>query len=946
MQNCKLLQKLLIAFLIITTFNTTVFAGDIKGYVYDKNTREQLIGATIILKHGSSKVFSALDGSFTFKNLANGTYNLYVSYVGYIELDTSITIKGNNSKSFNFYLNTKSSSLSDVVVTSKANEGSDEFAKRREQMANSIVNIVSANSIAISPDITVANVMQRISGISIERGSSGDGQYAIIRGMDKRYNTTLVNGVKIPSPDNRNRYVPLDIFPAELLDRIEVVKSLTPDMEADAAGGVINLVMKNAPNNFKIDGNVGTGYSQLFLNRDFYTYSKVTVNKKSPSEISGPGVYAPIGAFPYNNLIATAVKAPLNKNVSLTIGNRFLQKKLGVILSASYQNAYRGSNSSTLLQSPTVPPASDETHAQQPAFSNIYNRQYSSRIDRSGVETKIDYNFNTANSISLFATYLQLNERRTRITSDSLLGGYSTANNYVGSYAIYNRAETRSDLQSIYNATLQGKNKLVNNLTTDWSLVLSQAKRLVPDDAQFSTSQAVNPNTNAGTFTISPPVVRNQSREWIHNTDKDLSGYLNFHYKQNIAGHSAQFDFGGMYRHKQRDNYDNAYSLTSVSDPNSNDQQYISIPESKFTFIPYNAALGNAAGNPGIYTFKEDVGAAYGQVKYFITKRFDILTGMRMELTHQNYVSSLPVTVDGKSADIKYTDFLPSIQAKYSITPKRALRFAYFRSIFRPAFADLIAFPERGSSNDSYETEGNPHLQHTVIDNIDLRYEMFPKGLDQFMIGAFYKFISNPIEYAFSQNGFGGIILSPNNFGNANNFGIEVVFRKYFGNFGVSGNYTFTNSVINSQKNFYYQSASGQAINTTVKERRPLQGQSAHIGNFSLLYKGAKNKIDAQIAMVYTGERINTLSLYKGLDNWEKPTLNLDFSVQKEFGKHYILYAKVNNLLNTPFQLIVKQNNSSYSGRFKLPFQESANYVTVQYDQFSTSYSLGFKFKF
>ncbi|HQS52771.1 MAG: hypothetical protein B7X75_07370, partial [Sphingobacteriales bacterium 39-40-5] len=408
MQNCKLLQKLLIAFLIITTFNTTVFAGDIKGYVYDKNTREQLIGATIILKPGSSKVFSALDGSFTFKNLANGTYNLYVSYVGYIELDTSITIKGNNSKSFNFYLNTKSSSLSDVVVTSKANEGSDEFAKRREQMANSIVNIVSANSIAISPDITVANVMQRISGISIERGSSGDGQYAIIRGMDKRYNTTLVNGVKIPSPDNRNRYVPLDIFPAELLDRIEVVKSLTPDMEADAAGGVINLVMKNAPNNFKIDGNVGTGYSQLFLNRDFYTYSKVTVNKKSPSEISGPGVYAPIGAFPYNNLIATAVKAPLNKNVSLTIGNRFLQKKLGVILSASYQNAYRGSNSSTLLQSPTVPPASDETHAQQPAFSNIYNRQYSSRIDRSGVETKIDYNFNTANSISLFATYLQL----------------------------------------------------------------------------------------------------------------------------------------------------------------------------------------------------------------------------------------------------------------------------------------------------------------------------------------------------------------------------------------------------------------------------------------------------------------------------------------------------------------------------------------------------------
>ena len=937
------------SFIIASLFsivNVTAFAGDIKGHVYDKNSREQLIGANILLEPSGKKIISSLDGGFIFRNIGGGKFKLSVTYVGYIKLDTTIELNGNENLNVNLYLLPVQTNLSSVVVVSGGNGASDEFAKRREQVANNIINVMSANAIAISPDITVANVMQRISGISLERGSSGDGQYAIIRGMDKRYNTTLVNGVKIPSPDNRNRYVPLDIFPAELLDRIEVVKSLTSDMEADAAGGVINLVMKSAPQKFIFEGNVGTGYSQLFLNRDFYSFHNGSIQSKSPAENLGPGVYAPITAFAYNNLITVAAKPPINKNINLTIGNRFLKNKLGLIISGSYQNAYRGSNSSTLLQSPTVTPAPDEAHSQQPAFSDIYSRLYNSRIDRSGIETKLDYNFNSANSISLFATYLQLNERRVRVTSDSLLGGYSTANNYVGSYAIYDKTETRSDLQSIYNATLQGKNRLIGNLTTDWSLVVSQAKREVPDIAQFSTSKAVNPNTNTGTFTISPAVVRGQSREWIRNTDQDLSGYANFHYKKNIASHTAQLDFGGMYRHKQRENYDNAYSLTSVSDSNSNDQLYISIPASKFTFIPYNGALGNAAGNPGIYTFKEDVGAAYTQVKYFVTKKLDILGGIRMEHTHQNYVSSLPVTVDGKSADIKYFDFLPSVQAKYSITPKKALRLSYFRSIFRPAFADLIAFPERGSSNDSYATQGNPHLRHTVIDNIDIRYEMFPKGLDQFMIGAFYKAISNPIEYAFTQNGFGGIILSPNNFGNANNFGIELVFRKYFGSFGVSGNYTFTNSVINSQKNFYYQSASGQAINTTVKERRPLQGQSAHIGNLSLLYKSTKNRIDAQIAVVYTGERINTLSLYKGLDNWEKPTVNLDFSAQKEFGKHYIFYVKVNNILNTPFQLIIKQNNSSYSGKYKLPFQESANYVTVQHDQFYASYSMGFRFKF
>ena len=386
--------------------------------------------------------------------------------------------------------------------------------------------------------------MQRISGVSIERGSSGDGQYAIIRGMDKRYNTTLINNVKIPSPDNRNRYVPLDIFPADLVDRIEVIKSLTPDMEADAAGGVINLVMKDAPANFKIEGNAGAGYSQLFFNRDFSSYSKATISLKSPAEILGKGVYAPIPAFPYQNLVTKTAMPPVNKNFSLTVGNRFLNNKLGIIVSGSYQNAYKGSNSSVLEQSATVPPAPNDNTAQQPAISNVYARQYSSRVDRSGVETKIDYDFNEHNSISLFATHLQLNERRVRFTSDSLLGGYTTPDNYIGSYAIYSRTETRSDLQSINNITLQGKNKLYKELTADWSLVGSEAKRQVPDIAEFNTAQPVNPNTNDGTFTIGAPQTENESREWIHNTDKDLAGYLNFHYKMQISGHDALFGLG------------------------------------------------------------------------------------------------------------------------------------------------------------------------------------------------------------------------------------------------------------------------------------------------------------------------------------------------------------------------------------------------------------------
>ena len=126
-----------------------------------------------------------------------------------------------------------------------------------------VVNVMSAKAIELSPDITVANVIQRMSGVTIERNSSGEGQYAILRGMDKRYNYTLVNGVKIPSPDNKNRFVPLDIFPSEMLDRLEVTKSLTANLEGDGIGGAVNLVMKDAPSERQFTVNLSTGYNAM-----------------------------------------------------------------------------------------------------------------------------------------------------------------------------------------------------------------------------------------------------------------------------------------------------------------------------------------------------------------------------------------------------------------------------------------------------------------------------------------------------------------------------------------------------------------------------------------------------------------------------------------------------------------------------------------------------------
>jgi hypothetical protein len=314
------LMRYLFTFLVLVSFVSAAAASTISGYVFDKNVNEQLVGASLLLQPGSISANTMLNGKYALNNVKAGTYRLKVSYIGYATIDTTITVNGDANIKINFFMVSNTSTLNTVTISAKSSGESDRYAKKAEQRANNLVNIVSANSIAISPDITLANVLARVSGVSIERGSGGDGQYAIIRGMDKRYNTTLINGVKIPSPDNKNRYVPLDIFPADLVERIEISKSLTPDMEGDASGGVINMVMKTAPDQFRLEGNLGAGYSQLFSNRPFDSFNASSINKQSPAELLGNGVNAPISAFQSNSLITSTKKTPINSNFSLTVG--------------------------------------------------------------------------------------------------------------------------------------------------------------------------------------------------------------------------------------------------------------------------------------------------------------------------------------------------------------------------------------------------------------------------------------------------------------------------------------------------------------------------------------------------------------------------------------------------------------------------------------------------
>ncbi|QKG53546.1 carboxypeptidase-like regulatory domain-containing protein [Hymenobacter sp. BRD67] len=212
-------------------------AATINGRVTGGKGNDALIGATVMVQGTSFNAPVDASGQYEIRNVPTGSYTVRASFVGYREESKAVVLTNDKQTiTIDFALQEQSQSLGNVLVSGKMNQEEENASRLSERTADNIINVISSKAIERSPDINAANVLTRVSGITIQRSAGNDGAYAVIRGMEPRYNNTLVNGIKIPSPDSKNRFVPLDIVPSDLLKRIEVTKSLVPSMEGDATG--------------------------------------------------------------------------------------------------------------------------------------------------------------------------------------------------------------------------------------------------------------------------------------------------------------------------------------------------------------------------------------------------------------------------------------------------------------------------------------------------------------------------------------------------------------------------------------------------------------------------------------------------------------------------------------------------------------------------------------
>ncbi|MDZ4700174.1 MAG: TonB-dependent receptor [Rhodothermales bacterium] len=317
-------------------------AGRITGKVIDRDARSSLPGANVLLEGTSTGAATDDDGVFIMPNVPAGTYTIVVSYIGYERQMREVTVIDGQTIEVDFELVWAGIEGEEILITAQA--AGQTAAINQQLSSNTITNIVSAARIQELPDVNAAESIGRLPGVAIQR-SGGEANKISIRGLSAKYNTVTVNGVRVPSTSGDDRSVDLSLISSNMLDGIEVMKAITPDKDADAIGGAVDLKLREAPDQFMVDILAQGGYTQL---QDYYG----------------------------------------NYKINGSVGQRFFGKRLGIIASVNVDEFDRSADkfSGNYRQS-----SDTQTGAPIILISDIGVREESVKRGRTGASGVVDY---------------------------------------------------------------------------------------------------------------------------------------------------------------------------------------------------------------------------------------------------------------------------------------------------------------------------------------------------------------------------------------------------------------------------------------------------------------------------------------------------------------------------------------------------------------------------
>ena len=855
------LGKVFFFILLLVLSTMTAMAGNIKGTVLDKQTKEPLTGATIQITGTAQGVVADIDGNYTL-NVNDGTYTITVRYIGYKDiLLNSIKVKAETL--LNFEMESDAQALGEVSVVAKKNLEGERALQMERQKATLAIENLGAKEMSIKGISNVEEGVKKITGISI--ASAGQ---LIVRGLGDRYSTTTLNGLPIASPNPDNKLIPLDIFPASTVQNITVSKVYDASAFADYSGAHIDISTKENVGSDFLSINFNAGGKFNTLGKDFYRMDRDGSLFKTPS-LDQKLIDMSLTDFEeyarHNRLFNTSFQVSKKTALPEFGGNIGFGKRF--TLGGNEVSVLGSIGVSNDLQ--TMDNASIRTlEATGNTLNEFYYDSYSNELKIAALGN-LGYSFRTSDHIGYTFFYA-----RNAIDTYMRREGVDYEDHHlIGSNNV-------THIYSLQNHQVNGKHYFGKQWDLNWSGSYSKTSSDEPDRRQV---MFIREDDQIKLFKLN----RQETMRYFGSLNEDeWVGDLTASYR---FGDNNKLQAGFTYKDKNRDYMGTRFyynlnklnpTITDIYDTDS----FLNMENVENGSI----TIDRKKQPKDSYTAGNSIYAGYIATEYYPVAPLLVNLGVRYEISKQ-WVDYYTDGGKAERSELNKNDLFPSLNMKYQMNEKNSLRFAFSRTVTRPSFIEMAPFLYQESYG-SAQIRGNADLQNGYNYNIDLRYELFEKNGDMLSITAYYKHLKAPIERVQTLSG-GSAVHSFRNADNGMATGVEIEFRKEIVKdlrFGVNGSYMYTNVKL----------PEGGAY---TNSQRALQGASPYLANADLTYSPAfSNDRQLSVALLYNlqGPRIHSVGISGLGDIKQQPVHTLNFTGSYRFNRRFAVKLQVNDLLN------------------------------------------------
>ncbi len=897
--------------------------GSIIGKITDKElNNEALPFANVLIKGTAKGTTTDFDGNYSISNVAPGTYTVSVSFIGYETKDIpNIVVVAGKDTTVNTSLGQNAQALDEVVLTTTVSKESENALLLEQKKAVAIQQNIGAQELAKKGVGNVAAAVTKVSGISKQEGSGS----IYVRGLGDRYNATTLNGLPLPSNNPSRKNIDLNIFSTDIVEFIGIDKTYSTSNYGDFAGANIDIVSKNYKGSGFAALKVGIGANtEAISQKDFYLHD-------GPSAF---GFYKKeYPKFPLNNYNFTTswdrekAGTPINSSFSLKGGDSYTfgeESRLSFFAVAAFDNGYsfkegvsRGAVNVSGVARKNFGFASYEYKTNTTLMGNIGFRNSGS---------KIKYNTLYLNSS---------NQKQQEFTGVIDVFDYAPEGGGFVQRSTFERT-------SIFINQLLGDHDFNEKLDLNWGVSYNMVANTIPNRRQVVLSpdnwdnpegpksfrQSTNTSDNHRYYQEldENEFAANISSTYKFNMDEDdvYRGKITLGYSgrfKNIDFESTQFNLGIRFRDNNgafidHPLVDNVYNVDSYFNQENLNKELFTIG----TFRGGNNPLA-----PQTYAGDQKIHAGFVSATYAFSPKFTLIAGLRGEQISQFIEWSTALDVDGNKNTYETFEVLPMLTLKYVLNEKQNLKFAASKTYTLPQYKEKALFLFEDVTQSSF---GNPALYASTDYNFDIKWELFPKTGELISLGAFAKYIENPIN-DITVNSASNDISYVNSGDSAQIIGGEFEVRKeLFQNekesadkilksnlsVGFNASYMYSTQELDADKVKEETTAAGilpLSVDFSNTEDK-LTGASDLLLNADVsFYKDFKKdrNIRATLALNYFSDRAFSLGTEGKGNLVDKGLATLDFIVKTELTKRIALGFTAKNLLNPTVERIQEKQN-------------------------------------